>query len=239
MNSVNFIVGLFILIFILGCQESNSVLNSSVKSSAVVSINEEPLELNDSIQDLLALDIDTTKWVDLSLALNYAHFDIRYATIDNFTGKQIYDCPACYIRKELAAEIIRVEQQANAMGFGLLIYDCYRPSGYQQRLWEAMPDRRYVMHPSKGSNHSRGVAIDLTLFALESDELLDMGTDFDHLGMESHRDYANLSETAIVNREILLQLMTKNNFRSIRTEWWHFDYKNRNFPLESFMWNCD
>ncbi len=239
MRSVKLIIGLFLFSFNIGCKDSNSSLNSTVQNSNIVSSIEVSPETKDSIGDPLAVVIDTTKWVDLSLILNYALFDIKYATKDNFTGKIIYDCPACFVRKELAARINRIEQQAYEIGLGLFIYDCYRPSIYQQRLWDAKPDRRYVMHPDKGSNHSRGISIDLTLYELANGNLLDMGSDFDHLGKESHRDYLNLSTSAKSNREKLVQLMTQNNFTSIRTEWWHFDYKNRNFPLESFTWKCD
>jgi zinc D-Ala-D-Ala dipeptidase len=238
-KSICGIMGLLMMIVSLGCKDSNSSVNSIGPTSTNVSSTYEPIEMKDSIETPSVMSYDTAKWVDLTSLLNHAQFEIKYASEDNFTGKKIYDCPACYVRKELSAGIVSIEQQAYELGLGLLIYDCYRPSVYQQRLWDVKPDPRYVMPPSKGSNHSRGIAIDLTLFELESGELLDMGTDFDHLGAESHRDHPKLSEAAKANRELLLQLMRNNNFNSIRTEWWHFDYKNKNFPVESFTWNCD
>jgi D-alanyl-D-alanine dipeptidase len=99
--------------------------------------------------------------------------------------KQIYDCARCYMRPE-AAEQLRLirDELKEKYGYGIRIFDCYRPGPYQQRLWDIVPDPNYVTPPNKGSMHSRGLAIDLTLTD-KSGRDLDMGTPFDFFRQRS------------------------------------------------------
>ncbi|HBY63229.1 MAG TPA: peptidase M15, partial [Solibacterales bacterium] len=89
--------------------------------------------------------------------------DIRYATANNFTGKQVYAEARCFLRREVADQLRLVQQDLKREGLSLKLYDCYRPLSIQRRFWELMPDERYVANPAKGSRHNRGAALDLTL----------------------------------------------------------------------------
>ena len=195
-------------------------------------------------EDVMASDrakiggLDPRYWVDMELALPTARFEILYATDNNFTGLKIYPCGRCFLRPEVADRLILIEEDLQQLGYSLVIYDCYRPAPYQQTLWNAMPDPRYVMHPSRGSNHSRGTSVDVSLYKVNDGTLVDMGTPVDYLGEASHWDYQDLPEKAEANRQILKKAMQKQGFTSIRTEWWHYDFQPKRFDLDSVVWSC-
>jgi D-alanyl-D-alanine dipeptidase len=166
-------------------------------------------------------------------------YQIKYATKDNFTGKQIYDCPQCWVHRDVKTALDKVIKLADAKGYKVVLYDCYRPSPYQWKLWETKPDSRYVMHPKKGSIHSRGGALDIGLADGKGNEL-DFGTPYDSFLKKSHRNAKGLTTAQIKNRKLLDSLLYRAGFVGIRTEWWHFDYKgSRAWPLRSWKWSCE
>ncbi len=83
----------------------------------------------------------------------------------------------------------------------------------------------YVANPVKGSNHNRGMAVDLTLVEASGKELA-MPSGYDEFSERAHRDYTGGTETERKNRQTLQEAMEKEGFRGITTEWWHFDFKN-------------
>ena len=89
--------------------------------------------------------------------------ELAYATQNNFTGQPIYIHPVCYLHKDALIALVRARDAASFIGFKLIIYDAFRPTEAQQKLWNHTPDERFLAHPQEGSPHSRGVAVDLTL----------------------------------------------------------------------------
>ena len=89
--------------------------------------------------------------------------DIRYATDNNFTHRKLYPIARCLLRKEAAESLVAIHHELRSHGFGLKVYDGYRPLSIQKKLWEVVPDERYVANPAKGSRHNRGAAVDLTI----------------------------------------------------------------------------
>ncbi|MCY7327181.1 MAG: D-alanyl-D-alanine dipeptidase [Saprospiraceae bacterium] len=164
--------------------------------------------------------------------------DIRYATTDNFTKAKIYDCPRCLLRPAAAAAIAKAHKMLQKKGLGLKMFDCYRPRPYQQRLWDKVPNADYVTPPAKGSMHSRGAAVDLTIVDASGKEL-DMGTPYDFFGVAAHTDHANLPAKVLANRRLLRETLEAVGFRGIRTEWWHFSFQGKNYPLSDYVWPCD
>lgn len=163
--------------------------------------------------------------------------DVRYATTDNFTKAKIYDCPACLLRPEAAAALVKAHQTLQKRGLGLKMFDCYRPRPYQQRLWDKVPNPDYVTPPAKGSMHSRGAAVDLTIVDAKGKEL-EMGTPYDFFGIEAHTDYLKHPEKVLANRKLLRETLEAVGFKGIRTEWWHFSYQSKDYPLSDYVWPC-
>ena len=158
--------------------------------------------------------------------------DIRYATTNNFTGRQVYPDARCFLRSGPAGKLKRVQKELATQGLGLKIFDGFRPLAVQRRFWELMPDERYVANPAKGSRHNRGAAVDLTLIRLSDGRELPMPTPFDDFSERAGRDYPDLPAEVIRNRDLLRRVMEKHGFIALPTEWWHFDDVDwRNYPI--------
>jgi D-alanyl-D-alanine dipeptidase len=157
--------------------------------------------------------------------------DIRYATADNFTGEPVYAKPACLLHPE-AAEKMRVAIAVAAVqGLRFKIFDAYRPPEAQWKLWNHTPDPNFLANPERGSPHSRGVAIDLTLIDKNGTEL-DMGTSFDAFTPLSHHGNPEISAEAQRNRLLLMGIMTTAGWDFYRNEWWHYQlFNSRSYEL--------
>jgi D-alanyl-D-alanine dipeptidase len=183
------------------------------------------------------MDTVPVGWVDLIQLDSTIELDLRYAGKNNFLDKPMYSCGVCYLREEAAVALIKVQNKLRSTGLGLKIFDCYRPLSVQEELWRAFPDPSYVTPPQKGSMHNRGLAVDVTLINTEKDTLA-MGTAFDYFGREAHHDYTGFPHSIQENRSFLKEIMASEGFGSIRTEWWHYSYRLKSYPLSNFIWPC-
>ncbi|MFN7138492.1 MAG: D-alanyl-D-alanine dipeptidase [Limisphaerales bacterium] len=163
-----------------------------------------------------------TDLVDVEKFIPGIVLDIRYATTNNFTGKQVYPVAKCYLRRATAEKLKKVQEELKKQNLGLKVYDGYRPLSVQKKFWELVPDERYVANPAKGSKHNRGGAVDLTLVDSKGKEL-PMPTPYDDFTEKAHQNYSKLPANIIRNRALLRTVMEKHGFKNIRTEWWHFD----------------
>lgn len=158
---------------------------------------------------------------------------LAYATPDNFTGKPIYRRAHCYLHPDALAALDRAVRLAAALGYRLKIFDAFRPSEAQWLMWNHTPDPEFLADPRRGSPHSRGVAVDLTLLDGARSEL-DMGTGFDAFTPLSHHGSLDVSAPAQANRFMLLGIMTAAGWDFYRNEWWHYQlFNSRRYPLYS------
>jgi len=146
---------------------------------------------------------------------------LAYATAENFTGRPVYRDAFCYLHEDAAAALQRAIAGARALGLGLRIYDALRPTEAQWVLWNHTPDPDFLADPRRGSPHSRGVAVDLTLLGPDGAPL-DMGTGFDAFTPRSHHGDTGIPVGAQRNRLLLLGLMTQAGWDFYRNEWWHY-----------------
>lgn len=162
--------------------------------------------------------------VDLQKVIPTIKLDIRYATINNFTGKKVYPIAKCFLQEPVALALKQVQEELAPFGLSLKVFDGYRPLSVQYIFWQLVPDEHYVADPKKGSRHNRGCAVDLTFVKLDGTEIF-MPTDFDDFTERAHSDYMQLPAEAIKNRALLRTVMERHGFTVLATEWWHFDYK--------------
>jgi D-alanyl-D-alanine dipeptidase len=156
---------------------------------------------------------------------------LAYATSENITGRPIYRNAICYLNDEAAGLLERAIELARALGLRLKIFDALRPSEAQWMLWNARPDPDFLADPRRGSPHSRGAAVDVTLIDGEG-AALDMGTSFDAFTPLSHHGRLEVGVTAQRNRLLLLGLMTAAGWDFYRNEWWHYQlFDAKRFPL--------
>lgn len=186
------------------------------------------MQANDSVKPVWA-EVDFETWGIIN--------KMAYATADNFMKQQIYPCARCFLRPEAMEALLKANELAKDKNLKLVIYDCYRPYGFQRKMYEIVNNPRYVAPPGKGSNHNRGAAVDLTLADADGN-ILDMGNLFDDFSKLSQYDNDSISSEAKKNRKLLRNIMVKAGFSPYNNEWWHFDYKKKAYPNSGFVWDC-
>ena len=176
-------------------------------------------------------------WVELQSLDSSFVYDIRYATINNFVHKKMYPCAKCYVRRVVAEALLKVQKELRTKSLRLKLFDCYRPGKVQKALWAMRPDPRYVADPKKGSMHNRGLAVDLTIVDANGKEL-NMGTTFDYFGKKAYHSYKKLPDTVLKNRLFLKNIMQKYDLEPITSEWWHYSYRKKTYPVAQWIWQC-
>lgn len=181
---------------------------------------------------------------------NGVRWDAKYATWDNFTGKPAegYEVNRIAGTYDLAAALLKAREKAAVFGYGLLLWDGYRPQcavDYFLR-WSMQPedgstkDKYYPNIERKDlvtkgyvapkSSHSRGSAIDLTLYRLDTREAVPMGSGFDFMDERSHHASKAITDNEAQNRMLLCSIMQDSGFESYEFEWWHYMLKDEPYP---------
>ena len=160
--------------------------------------------------------------------------DIRYATKNNFLGKAVYQQPRAFLQRPAAEALARVNQALRKQGYGLVVFDAYRPWSVTKIFWDATPEDRkiFVADPSKGSRHNRGCAVDLSLFDLKTGMQVKMPSEYDEMTERAHINYACATPEATKLRELLRAAMAAEGFAVYEPEWWHYDFKDwKEYPI--------
>ena len=148
--------------------------------------------------------------------------DLKYATKDNFTGVVIYEFSEAWLRYGTVKKLMAVQSELKLQGLMLKIWDAYRPTSAQEKLWQICPDPTYVSKPGTGSqSHCRGIAVDITLVDAAGRELV-MPTQFDDFSKQADRDYSDCPEEAAENARLLETVMVASGFKPYFGEWWHY-----------------
>ena len=177
---------------------------------------------------------DKNTLVNLKKVIPDVILDLKYGTCNNFTGTKLYKYAATtYLRKEVAFALLKVNDDLKNVGFGLKIFDAYRPYSVTKLMWDIVHDERYVANPLKGSGHNKGIAVDLTIINMNTLNELKMGTAFDNFTDSAHHSFTkNLPLEIIANRSLLKSTMEKYGFKSLETEWWHYSFSsNENYEV--------
>ena len=179
--------------------------------------------------DFLRSDLVDLSGLDLAI-----HFDIRYATKNNFLGAPVYSQAKAYMQRPAAEALLRASRKLNALGYGLLIHDSYRPWHVTKMFWDATPEdkRIFVADPAEGSRHNRGCAVDLTLYDLKTGGPIEMTGVYDEMSERSYPFYPGGTSLQRWHRDLLRRAMETEGFAVYEFEWWHFDYKDwRRYPI--------
>jgi len=168
-----------------------------------------------------------------------------------------FSIQACYLRAGAAQ---RLKQAASYLpdGIHFVVLDAWRPFEVQRALYEMIQDdlrrqyneeekvqtelAKFVAVPSNNidrpSPHLTGGAIDLTLGSQNG--WLNMGTEFDEFTEKAKANYYENLTTLTVeeqeireNRRLLKKVMTQAGFTAYEEEWWHFDYGNQRWAMET------
>lgn len=189
---------------------------------------------------LVSADIDWASqmerrgMVDVEKLCNSFIIDIRYATSNNFVGKNMYGSfTRVYLHSDAARSLVAAQKALQKIdkAYSIIIYDAARPQSVQRAMWNTVKgtqNARYVARPERGGPHNYGVAVDVGL--AYNGVPMDMGTDFDSFSTASHITNEHLlvkqgriSKQALRNRQLLRRVMTEAGFMTYRREWWHFE----------------
>lgn len=158
--------------------------------------------------------------------------DLRYAEKENFMGQAVYGFRRAWLRRGTAEKLAKAQEMLRPLGFGLKLWDAFRPLEAQYKMWAAFPHDEYVADPTRGgcSKHNRGCAVDVTLVTLAGEDV-EMPTAFDDFSGAARRDAPCPSASARAHSALLERVMTESGFRAYDGEWWHFN-DTRLYPLE-------
>jgi D-alanyl-D-alanine dipeptidase len=178
--------------------------------------------------------------VDLTTLDPKIKLEIRYATTDNFLSTPVYTSARAFMQRPAAEALLRAHRDLMKQGYGLLIFDAYRPWYVTKIFWDATPPDKheFVADPAEGSRHNRGCAVDLTLYDLKTGREIEMPGVYDEMSNRSYPTYTGGTPEQRAHRDLLRAAMEKQGFKVFQSEWWHFDYQDwphysiQNIPFE-------
>lgn len=153
--------------------------------------------------------------------------DSVYAKSDNLFSAPLYSTTKLYLAEPVAEALKKVQQALAAYGYGLVLWDAYRPWYVSKLANLALPEDKKTLlsDPDKeGSVHNTGTAVDVGLYKIDTGEQLELGCDFDEPSFRQFSSYIGGTSRERYLRNLLREVMELNGFRSIEMEWWHFEY---------------
>jgi D-alanyl-D-alanine dipeptidase len=195
------------------------------KDRAAEAVNEPPKE------DRVLRKPDLVEIIKLDPTIR---LDVRYAKSNNFVGRPLYKQERAFLQRPAAEALVRAHRNLRQYGYGLLIFDGYRPWRVTKLFWDVTPAalKKFVANPKDGSRHNRGCAVDLSLFDLKTGLEVQMPSEYDEMTERAYPTYTGGTEEQRRARDLLRQEMEKQGFTVFSIEWWHFDYKDwREYPI--------
>lgn len=162
--------------------------------------------------------------------------DIRYATTNNFMGRPMYAQAKAFLQRPAAEAVVRAHRSLKPKGYGIVVFDAYRPWSVTKMFWDAATDEQrrieFVADPRKGSRHNRACAVDVSLFELSSGREVTMPSGYDEFTERAFSNYPGGTAESRALRALLRTAMESSGFNMLPQEWWHFDYKDwREYPI--------
>jgi D-alanyl-D-alanine dipeptidase len=168
--------------------------------------------------------------------------DIRYATSNNFTGRAVYSEARAFLQRPAADALLSAHRWLKTQGYGLLIYDAYRPWSVTKIFWDITPaDKKvFVADPAEGSIHNRGCAVDLGLYDLKTGHEIEMTGAYDEMTERSFVTFTGGTPEQRMHRDLLRKAMEQDGYFFVYPEeWWHYNYKDyRDYAIENIPFSA-
>src|SRR6266850_5428029 len=171
-----------------------------------------------------AVPLNESTFVDIKRVDPTILIELRYAAPNNYTHRPLYPPGMqAMVRFSVAQRLAVAQKYLRARGYGLKIWDAYRPKAVQEKLWAATRNNDYVADPKDGigSMHTRGAAVDVTMVNAAAREV-SMPTEFDNFTPAAMLYYQGPDPMIRSNLKLLQKAMARAGFYGLRTEWWHF-----------------
>ena len=140
----------------------------------------------------------------------------------------MYKQARAFLQRPAAEAVVRVNASLRPLGYGLVVFDGYRPWSVTKLFWDITSgeNKKFVADPAKGSKHNRGCAVDLSLYDLSTGKEIQMPGEYDEMSERSYPTYTGGTEQQKKMRDLLRSKMEAEGFTVYEYEWWHFDYKD-------------
>ncbi|MFL3001752.1 MAG: undecaprenyl-diphosphate phosphatase [Cytophagales bacterium] len=174
--------------------------------------------------------------VDLKKLNDNFKLDIRYASENNFMRSKFYNLSKAYLNKDAAKNLLKAQKDLEEKGFGIVIFDAYRPWYVTKMFWEGTPKhlKHFVADPTDGSVHNRGCAIDIGLYDKKSGKNIKMISGYDEFTERAYPDYNGGEKEKRDIRDLLISTMERNGFSVYEFEWWHYNYNMCNSGIMNY-----
>jgi len=175
--------------------------------------------------------------------------DLAYSSKKNFVGIDLYgDLNRCFLPKVVAIQLCKAQECLSKISeyYSIIVFDATRPLHIQQLMWDSLKipihqKIKYLASPTTISLHNYGAAVDVGLITKDG-RIVDMGTAFDYFGEEAHITQEDrfikegkLTKEQVLHRKILRKAMTQAGFKTISTEWWHFNFCSKQEAEKKFV----
>lgn len=160
--------------------------------------------------------------------------DIRYATDRNIVGRPVYRQARAFLQRPAAEAVVRAHRVLKEKGYGLLVFDGYRPWSVTRDFWDSVrrDQRAFVADPRKGSKHNRGCAVDATLYSLATGLEVEMPSAYDETSERASPNYKGGTKEQRAARDLLRDALENEGFEVEPNEWWHFNHDDwRQYPI--------
>ena len=224
------------LIGILSSFNINSNDNKTFKIEPIMEITELKRISVESSPPRLDTINSHLNLVEVNKIDNSIILDIRYASKNNFMGSKFYSEERAFLNRDASLNLINASKELKKKGFGIVVYDAYRPWFVSKMFWEGTPDylKHFVADPSKGSVHNRGCAIDIGLYNLSDGTLVNMISGYDEFTEKAYPNYKGGTKYQREVRDLLISTMNNNEFSVYEYEWWHFNYNKCTSDIMNF-----
>ena len=162
--------------------------------------------------------------VRIRSAVPNVKFDLHYAGEDNIFGVPLYDAAEAFAEAETAAALKKAADKLAVQGYGLLVWEGYRPWYVSKLASDLLPKDKKGMMPSpdKGEDRNTGRTVDVSLYDLASGQAVKMISDFDEVSVRQFPNFAGGTERQRFLRDMLAAVMKDCGFTQGKEEWWHF-----------------
>ena len=229
-TNILYIILLTICLSAISCGQANHnpPLDPYVVDHLCAHLQDEPTAKEQALEGLGLVDVST---LDAGIKVQMV-----YATPYNFMGKVLYeDLNRAYLQPDVAQKLLAAYKALQKLrpDLTLIVYDAARPVSIQREMWNMVKGTDwdyYVANPEKGGGmHNFGAAVDLSLMDCTG-KTLEMGTPYDYFGEEANIDKEEelvrkglITPRELKNRLLLRKIMTEAGFRTVKSEWWHFN----------------
>ena len=160
--------------------------------------------------------------------LDNVKLDIRYATTNNFLNVPTYSQSKSFLQRPALIALNKANKKLNALGYGILIHDAYRPWYVTKVFWDTTEgfEREFVADPASGSKHNMGSAVDMTLYNLKTGDVIKMVGTYDEMSDRSYPDYMGGTSLERWHRDLMRTYIEAEGFTVVSNEWWHYDHED-------------